>query len=142
MPACSVTIATRDMRPLQLGHSRTSTENVRRRSSAHGRYVRRPVLVLSAEEVAEVRAMLIVAPANVDISRRRRLGWRRIRRGSLTRGSPARCPPRPERILCDWLIALPRSTLIERAGALSAAKMRQLEDVLRLARLDRARWGG
>src|SRR5204863_2328520 len=39
MVVASVTIARSFMRPLQLGHSSTSTANVLRRSSAHGRYV-------------------------------------------------------------------------------------------------------
>jgi hypothetical protein len=32
--------------------------------------------------------------------------------------------------------------LVERAGALSPAKLRQLEDNLRLAQIDPARWEG
>jgi hypothetical protein len=42
--------------------------------------------------------------------------------------------------MCDWLTTLASTDLVERAGALSAAKMRQLEENLRLAQVDQARW--
>jgi mRNA interferase MazF len=48
--------------------------------------------------------------------------------------------PQPGRIMCDWLTTLTTAGLVERAGALSPAKLRQLEDNLRLAQIDPARW--
>jgi hypothetical protein len=36
-------------------------------------------------------------------------------------------------INCDWLVTLPKADLIERAGTLSASKLRALDDALRFA---------
>jgi mRNA-degrading endonuclease toxin of MazEF toxin-antitoxin module len=34
---------------------------------------------------------------------------------------------------CDWLVTIPKSDLIERAGALSSAKMARLDAALKFA---------
>jgi len=34
---------------------------------------------------------------------------------------------------CDWIVTLPKEGLLERAGALSGAKLRALDDALRFA---------
>ena len=44
--------------------------------------------------------------------------------------------PRDGHIFCTWLVTLTRDYLIERAGALSSTKLRQLENVLRLAEIE------
>ncbi len=38
--------------------------------------------------------------------------------------------PRECVVNCDWLVTIPKSDLIERAGALSAAKVRKLDEAL------------
>jgi mRNA interferase MazF len=103
---------------------------------------RRPVVLLSRDEASELRAMLIVAPANTDIrgiAIEVRVG---AQEGLSHQGVLRVAVPRPGRILCDWLVTLARSDLIARAGTLSSAKLCQLEDALRLAELDASRWGG
>lgn len=44
--------------------------------------------------------------------------------------------PRDDHIFCTWLVTLTRESLLERAGALSPAKLDQLANVLRLARIE------
>lgn len=44
--------------------------------------------------------------------------------------------PRPGFTPCTWLTTLSRDDLIERAGALSSAKLSEIEDALRLAQGD------
>ena len=103
---------------------------------------RRPVVLLSREDASELRAMLIVAPAKTDIrgiAIEVRVG---AEEGLSHEGVLRVAIPRPGRILCDWLLTLAQPDLIERAGTLSSAKLRQLEDALRLAELDASRWGG
>ena len=103
---------------------------------------RRPVLLLSPDEASELRAMMIVAPANTDIRGIAIEVSVGAQEGLSHAGVLRVAVPRPGRILCDWLVTLARSDLIERAGTLSSAKLRQLEDALRLAELDASRWGG
>jgi mRNA interferase MazF len=91
----------------------------------------RPVVLLSADDASKVRAMHIVAPANADLS------------GiavEVTVGAPEGLPyegvvrvalASTGFIPCTWLITLAASDLVERAGALSAAKLHELEDALR-----------
>ncbi len=43
--------------------------------------------------------------------------------------------PRPGLTPCTWLTTVPRDDLIERAGALSSAKLGEIEDALRLGGL-------
>jgi len=83
----------------------------------------RPVVLLSRAEAYELRAMVIVAPATTTVrgfSLEVKLG----RREGLSRDCV---------VNCDWLVTVPRGDLIERAGSVSAAKMRQLDDALRFA---------
>ena len=100
---------------------------------------RRPVVLLS-DDAPEVRTMLVVTPATKDI----RGICVEVRvsasEGLLREGALRVALPRPGRILGDWLGTLGRDDLIERAGALSPSKLRDLEDALRLAKLDPARW--
>lgn len=92
---------------------------------------RRPVVLLSDEEPSGFRAMWVVAPADTDISG---LGV------EVAVGVPEGLPQ--EGVLrfalpwqgftpCSWLTTLSRNDLIERAGALSAAKLSEVDDALR-----------
>jgi mRNA interferase MazF len=103
---------------------------------------RRPVVLLSQDEVSEFRVMLVVAPAQTDIRGIAIEVGVGAQEGLSQEGVLRVALPRPGRILCDWLGTVTRSELIECAGTLSSAKLRQLEDALRRADLDASRWGG
>ena len=100
---------------------------------------RRPVVLLSQDEASEVRMMLIVAPASTDIS-----GVCVEVRVGATEGLPREgvlrvALPHSGHIMCDWLGTLAREDLIERMGALSSAKLEELENALHTGGLDRSR---
>lgn len=102
----------------------------------------RPVALLSSGDAPEVRAMWIVAPAKGDI-RGLVVELTVGREEGLPRDGVLRVAlPQPGHILCDWLTTLESNDLLERAGALSHAKIRQLEENLRSARIDPSRWAG
>lgn len=84
---------------------------------------RRPVVLLSREEAYPVRAMVIVAPATTTVR-----GFSVEVKVGKREGLPRDCV-----VNCDWLVTLPKVDLVERAGALSAAKLRQVDDALRFA---------
>ncbi len=84
---------------------------------------RRPVLLVSREEAYAVRAMVIVAPVTTTVrgfSVEVKLGKRE--------GLPRDCV-----VNLDWLVTLPKVDLLERAGTLSAARLRQVDEALRFA---------
>ncbi len=83
----------------------------------------RPVLLLSRDEAYEARAMVIVAPATTTI-RGFSLEVKIGRREGL---------PTESVINCDWLVTVPKADLVERAGSVSGAKLRRIEDALRFA---------
>lgn len=59
----------------------------------------------------------------------RRSAWRAVSGASSKReGLPRDCV-----VNCDWLVTVPKADLVERAGILSAAKLRQVDDALRFA---------
>lgn len=83
----------------------------------------RPVVLISRQEAYALRAMVIVAPATTTVrgfSLELKLGQRE--------GLPRSCV-----VNCDWLVTVAKADLIERAGRLSAPKMRQLDEALRFA---------
>jgi mRNA interferase MazF len=84
---------------------------------------RRPVILVSRKEAYELRAAVIVAPTSTKI------------RGFSTEVRLGRSEglPRPCVINCDWLVTLRKDRLVEKIGALSAAKLRQLDDALRFS---------
>jgi mRNA interferase MazF len=103
---------------------------------------RRAVVLLSGGGTPELKAIMIVAPAKADthgITREVGVGadeglpWKGVLRVAL---------PQPGRIPCDWLVTLGREQLVRRAGVLSSAKLNDLQQSLRLAQLDPARWAG
>jgi mRNA interferase MazF len=84
---------------------------------------RRPVVLLSRQEAYEVRLMVVVAPATT-ITR----GFALEVKLGRSEGLPKSCM-----VNGDWLVTVPKQDLIERAGALSSAKLRQLDEALRFA---------
>ena len=97
---------------------------------------RRAVVLLSGDETSELRGMQVVPPADVDIDGvavEVRLGARE----GLPAGGVVRVAlPRAGFIPCVWLVTVGHDDLIERAGVLSPAKLRRLEDMLRVAGLE------
>ncbi|MFD4631139.1 type II toxin-antitoxin system PemK/MazF family toxin [Streptomyces sp. NPDC058284] len=95
---------------------------------------RRPVVLLSEGDAAGIRVMQVVAPAGVDISG---LGVE-VAVGAME-GLPFEgvlrfAFPCPGFTPCTWLTTVCREDLIERAkSALSYAKLKEIEDALRLA---------
>jgi len=97
---------------------------------------KRPVVLLSGDEAAELRAMQIVAPADLDIADvgiEVRLG---AEEGLANDGVVRVALPRSGLIPCTWLVTLTRDDLIAQAGRLSPTKLSELADALRLARLE------
>jgi mRNA interferase MazF len=126
---------------------------------------RRPIVLLSGAEGSEVRAMQIVPPATAQERRgfvllsgaeaadpavRQQLvasageaiGGVGVeveigaREGLPHEGVVRVALPRDGHIFCTWLVTLTPEYLIERAGILSAANLRQLENALRLAGIE------
>jgi len=92
---------------------------------------RRPVVLLSEEEPSGFLAMQVVAPADTDISG---LGIEvavGVAEGLPFDGVLRFVVPRPGFTPCTWLTTLSRDDLIERAGALAAAKLIEVDDALR-----------
>jgi len=92
---------------------------------------RRLVVLLSEEEPTGFSAMQVVAPAQADFSG---LGI------EVAVGVPEGLPfdgvlrfgfPWPGFTPCTWLTTLSREDLIERAGAVSTAKLSEIDDALR-----------
>jgi len=84
---------------------------------------RRPVVLLSRPEAYEVRAMVIVAPVSTTIR-----GFSVEVRVGRKEGLPRRAV-----VNCDWVVTIPKTDLLERAGSLSGAKVAQLDSALRFA---------
>ena len=92
---------------------------------------RRPVVLLSEDEPSGFLTMQVVAPADTDISG---LGIEvtvGIQEGLPFEGVLRLVFPRPGFTPCTWLTTLSRDDLIERAGAVSAAKLSEIDDALR-----------
>ena len=94
---------------------------------------RRPVVLLSGDEPSGFLAMQVVAPADADITGlcvEVAVGTQEGLRfdGVLRFGFrwPGFTP-------CTWLTTLSREDLIERAGAVSAAKLSEIDDALRVS---------
>jgi mRNA interferase MazF len=93
---------------------------------------RRPVVLLPDDDTSGIRVMQVVARAGVDITG---LGVE-VAVGAVE-GLPFEgvlrfAFPRPGFTPCTWLTTVSRDDLIERAGALSPAKLSAIEDALRL----------
>ncbi len=84
---------------------------------------RRPVVLVSRQEAYGLRALVIVAPTTTTVRNyavELKVGARE--------GLPRDCV-----INCDWLVTVPKADLIERAGMLSASKLKALDQSLRFA---------
>jgi mRNA interferase MazF len=92
-------------------------------------------VILSVDEMADIQAMHVVAPASTDI-RRYAVVPVGVLEGLSHEGVLRVALPRPGHINCTWLIALTRADLVEYAGALSPEKLSLLEDALRLGDLE------
>ena len=102
---------------------------------------RRPVVLLSGEDPSGFRAMQVVAPADTDISG---LGIEvavGVQEGLPFDGVLRFAFPWPGFTPCTWLTTLSRDDLTERAGAVSAAKLSEIDDALRGADIAGARRG-
>ena len=93
---------------------------------------RRPVVLLSGDDASGIQVMQLVAPAGVDMGG---LGVE-VAVGAI-KGLPFEgvlrfAFPPPGFTPCTWLTTVSRDDLIERAGALSAAKLKEIDDTLRL----------
>ncbi|MEU0788361.1 type II toxin-antitoxin system PemK/MazF family toxin [Streptomyces sp. NPDC006173] len=94
---------------------------------------RRPVVLLSGDDASGIRVMQVVPPAGVDISG---LGVE-VAVGAME-GLPFEgvlrfAFPRPGFTPCTWLTTVSRDDLVERAGALSSAKLSEMEAAFRIA---------
>jgi mRNA interferase MazF len=97
---------------------------------------RLPLVILSADGMADIQAMWVVAPASTNIQ-----GYAvevpiGVLEGLPREGVLRVAFPRPGYINCHWLLTLTRADLVEYAGALSPEKLSQLEDALGLADLE------
>lgn len=100
---------------------------------------RRPVVLLSEDEPSGFRAMQVVAPADTDISG---LGIEvavGVQEGLPFEGVLRFAFPWPGFTPCTWLTTLSRDDLIERAGAVSTAKLSEIDDALRASE-QRTEW--
>jgi mRNA interferase MazF len=84
---------------------------------------RRPVVLVSREEAYGVRALVVAAGVTTTVR-----GYSVEVRVGPREGLPQSCV-----VNCDWLVTVPKADLLQRAGKLSASKMRQLDDALRFA---------
>ncbi len=94
---------------------------------------RRPVVLLSGDDASGIRVVQVVAPAGVDISGLGAEVGVGAREGLPFEGVLRFAFPRPGFTPCTWLTTVSREDLLERAGALSSAKLSEIEDALRLA---------
>lgn len=84
---------------------------------------RRPVVLLSREEAYAVRAMVVVAPATTTTR-----GFSLEVKLGRAEGLPKSCV-----VNGDWLLTVPKQDLLDRAGALSSAKLAKLDEALRFS---------
>jgi len=84
---------------------------------------RRPVVLVSRDEAYDVREMVVVAPATTTLR-----GYAVEVKIGRSEGLARECV-----LNCDWLVAVPKSDLLQRAGCLSKTKLRQLDEALRFA---------
>ena len=97
---------------------------------------RRPVLLLSDEEPSGFQAIVVVAPASTDITGVASEVAVGNVEGLPFEGVVRVALPRPDLVPCNWLVTLCRSDLLEPAGALPLAKLKEITHLLHLAGLD------
>src|SRR3954464_16035738 len=94
-----------------------------------------PVVILSAHDKADLRAIYVVPAAETDIAGvavELPVG----RDEGLSSGVVRVALARPDRIPCSWLVSTKKTDLIKRTGALSEEKLSKLEEMLRLGGLE------
>ena len=96
---------------------------------------RRLVVLLSGDDASGIQVMQVVAPAGVDITGLAVEVAVGAMEGLPFEGVLRFALPRPGFTPCTWLTTVSRNDLIERAGALPSAKLREIEDALRLGEL-------
>jgi mRNA interferase MazF len=97
---------------------------------------KRPVVLLSPDEDTELRAVQVVAPAGVDLTGvgiEVRLG---AEEGLAQAGVVRVALPADDFIPCTWLVTVTCEDLIEQAGTLSPAKLREVTDMLQVAGIE------
>src|SRR6202012_3084732 len=94
---------------------------------------RRPVVLLSDDEPSALEAMQVVAPAGAGISGLGVEGAVGALDGLPFEGVLRFVFPRPGLVPCTWLTTVSRDDLIERAGALSPAKLSEIDAALQAA---------
>ena len=84
---------------------------------------RRPVVLVSRDEAYPIRANVTVAPVTTTV------------RGFAAEVVIGKREGLPKRgvVNCDALVTIAKSTLVEKAGALSASKASRLDEALRFA---------
>jgi mRNA interferase MazF len=94
---------------------------------------RRPVVLLSGDAESGFQAMQIVPPSGVDLTG---LGIE-VAVGPIEgvpyEGVLRLAFPHPDFLFCTWLTTLTPESLIEPAGELSAAKLQEIDEALRLS---------
>jgi mRNA interferase MazF len=84
---------------------------------------KRPVVLVSRQEAYAVRALVIVAAISTTIR-----GYAVEIKLGRAEGLPKGCV-----LNCDWLVTIPKTDLLERAGALTAPKLQLLDKALTFA---------
>jgi mRNA interferase MazF len=100
---------------------------------------RRPVVLLSEEAPLRFQAMQVVAPADTDISGLAIEVAIGVKEGLPFDGVLRFGLPWPGFTPCTWLTTVSRDDLIERAGALPAAKLSEIDDALHASKQE-AQW--
>lgn len=99
---------------------------------------RRPMLLLSGGAAEGFQAMQIVPPSGVDLTGIcievpvgpiESVPYEGVLRMAL---------PHPDFVFCTWATTLTPDTLIERAGELSAAKLEEIDEAIRLTEREHA----
>jgi mRNA interferase MazF len=84
---------------------------------------RRPVVLVSRDEAYEVRALVITAPVSTTI-RGYAVEVKLGKREGLAK---------PSVVNCDWLMTVPKRSLVQRIAVLPPAKLQEIDDALRFA---------
>lgn len=84
---------------------------------------RRPVVLVSRQEAYAVRALVVVAAVSTTVR-----GYAVEVKVGRAEGLPRSCV-----VNCDWLVTLPKTDLLSRAGTLTGAKLQALDSALAFA---------
>src|SRR5437764_13705183 len=93
------------------------------------------VVILSARDEADLRAIYVVPAAETDIAGAA-VELPVGREEGLSSGVVRVALARPDRINCSWLVRLKKTDLNEETGALSEEKLSKLAEILPLAGLE------